>query len=366
MSVESAPVLERERIDAAATPQAVDAPEQRNAPPTTPRARASAWAMVLAIAAMAWAVHLLWGSSASMVAIVAGTVVGTLLPLKRAAAAEAGRIVRWLVPTAIVLKGAGLDLAMAGQVGAPALIIIVAGILSAIGAAWLAGRLLRLRPRATFLIGVGTAFCGNSAIFAVAPIIRADEDDMGVAVGTVNLYGLLVMLALPALGALLAMSAHAFGVWAGVSVHAVPQAIAAGFAFGDGAGELAALVKLVRVAMLAPAAVLIAVLLAKGHDDASGAKDVHPLRLVPWFVWGFVGVALLNTMGWLDWGAAGRSASQWMTLAGSILFAICMAAIGLGIDLRSLVRTGAAALVVGLLSALALAGVTLALIEALL
>ena len=80
-----------------------------------------------------------------------------------------------------------------------------------------------LNWRTSLLLGTGTGICGNSAIAAVAPLIDAEEDDFVLSVATVNLFGLLAMLAWPAIGGLLHLGDEAFGVWAGTSIHAVPQ-----------------------------------------------------------------------------------------------------------------------------------------------
>src|SRR5690606_19367004 len=147
------------------------------------------------------------------------------------------------------------------------------------------------------LLGAGTAVCGNSAIVAVAPVVSAPEEDVAASLAAVNLYGLLVMLAVPAIAAPLGMpEAHA-GVWAGTTVHAVPQAISAGAAVGETAAEIATAFKLVRVAMLAPLVLLIALITAR-----RGTSGVRFSKLVPWFVWGFVVASALKTAGLLEIG----------------------------------------------------------------
>ena len=147
--------------------------------------------------------------------------------------------------------GAGLDLTQVAVVGPRALAITVACIgVSCIASIYLGGW-FGVWPKISLLFGAGTAICGTSAIVAAAPLIDAEDEDITLAVGPVNVLGLLLMFCFPLLGSLMHLSDGAFGVWAGTSIHAVPQVVAAGFAFSE-RRVLATLVKLVRVTLLAP------------------------------------------------------------------------------------------------------------------
>src|SRR5262249_52984233 len=153
-------------------------------------------------------------------------------------------VVRKTVPLTIVLTGAGLNLALLATVGAKALAITVVCIVIATAAAYYCGRVFGLWPKTALLIGPGTAICGNSAIVAVARLIDASDEDVTLSVGTINIMGLLLMFALPVAGGILKLPDDAFAVWSGSTIHAVPQVVAAAFAFSQKAGTLATLVKL--------------------------------------------------------------------------------------------------------------------------
>ena len=119
---------------------------------------------------------------------------------------------------------------------------------------------------------------------AVAPLIDATEEDVTLSVGTVNVMGLALMFILPLAGGALKMADDAFGVWAGSTIHAVPQVVAAAFAYSQKAGTLATLVKLVRVTMIAPFMIALMLIHARQRRN-SGQKQtaltVHYSRLVP-------------------------------------------------------------------------------------
>src|SRR5262249_11152504 len=147
-----------------------------------------------------------------------------------------------------------------------AVVVILLCLVLAMAAAWVFGRMFKVWDKTSILIGAGTAICGNSAIVAVAPMIDADDQDLFLSVGTINLLGLVMMFSAPLAGGWLGMNDQQFAVWSGTTIHAVPQVVAAGFAFSQKAGALATLVKLVRVAMLAPFLLVLAVAAARRGD----------------------------------------------------------------------------------------------------
>jgi uncharacterized integral membrane protein (TIGR00698 family) len=257
-----------------------------------------------------------------------------------------------VIPITIVLTGATLNLTDLAK-GLPYLTVVLLAVASGTLAALAVGRMLGATPHTALLIGAGTSICGNSAVIATAPVVRSNDDDLLLSLGTINVLGLLILLLLPLAGGGLSMSQEAFGVWAGATVHAVPQAVTAGFAFGPQAGALATLVKLVRVTMLAPY-ILVLALLARRREPAAG--PIRYMSLLPPFLWGFAGLAVVGTLGFLPdlvFHPAGTSnpvqftASQAISSVGTLLLTLSMAAMGLEVNLKHLVRTGGPALLTG-------------------
>lgn len=312
---------------------------------------------------------------AAIIAILLGILIANLVRLPRPVVAGAKGVVKSVIPFAIVCVGAGLNLVAIGQAGLVAMVIMLCAVVFAYAAAYLTGRCLGLSHKMASLLGVGTGVCGSSAIVAAAPLIDADDEDLVLAVGTVNLLGLVMMLLLPALAPLMALDPQRFGVWCGASIHAVPQVLAAGDAYyagGDAADlsvEWATLIKLGRVALLAPVVFVLAVLHAR-RRAAAGTGDnvvVRYRQLVPWFIWGFIIMAALGTMGWLprlSFGESGEpvALSGVIQFAGKLLLTFALAAIGLGVNLRLLIGVGGRAVIAGAVSSILLALTTLGLI----
>ncbi len=302
--------------------------------------------------------------SAAMIAIVLGIAVRNALDLPLTLVESARPWPRRLIPASIILTGVGLNLGVFYSVGLKALALVVLLILLATAAAIWLGQLVGIRKKTAILLGAGTAICGTSAIVAVAPLIEAGDDDLILSVTSVNLLGLALMFLLPLAGAGMHLSDQAFGLWAGTSIHAVPQVVAAGFAFSQPAGALATLIKLVRVAMLAP----FIFGLALWHAKTSGGEKVtvHYSRLVPPFVWGFLGLAALNTAGLIpvvQFRFGSYALLPALTFASEVLIALSMAAMGLEVNLVQFSRVGGKAALVGLLASLVLCGLSLLLIH---
>jgi uncharacterized integral membrane protein (TIGR00698 family) len=335
------------------------------------------WLLSICVAAIAYGIHYLPFApfrvenrrpiSAAILAILVGAAVANLRPLSIRFLHGTKDTVRRSIPLTIVLTGASLSFANATAVGWRAFVIIVFTMSAAMASALVIGRMMKLTHGTSMLIGAGTAICGNSAIVAVAPLIDAEDRDVMLSVGTINVLGLALMFVSPFAGDLLGMNDQGYGVWAGSTIHAVPQAVAAGFAFSAKAGGLATLVKLVRVALLAPLLLILAFSHARSKKDV---VKVHYSRLIPPFLWGFLALFALNSLGLLPKlefqsgytvGLAGV-----LTEAGNLLLTLSMAALGLEVNFRVLAKAGGAAMAAGALTCLTTCAASYLLIRALL
>jgi uncharacterized integral membrane protein (TIGR00698 family) len=347
-----------------------------------------AWITVGGIAALSFALHYLPFApfqiasdhaarrpiSASIIAILLGVLLRNLYTLPASVANGCKSIVKRVLPASIVLTGAGLNLVQMSSLGLTAFSITLVCIVCATLVAVYIGRLFGVWPKTALLIGAGTAICGTSAIVAVAPLIEAEDEDVTLSVATVNLLGMILMFLFPLAGGLLMLSDNAFGVWAGTSIHAVPQVVAAGFAFSERAGTLATLVKLVRVTLLAPFMLSLIFLYGRRKNDRT--VTVHYSRLVPLFVWGFLALALANTLGlfpslhfqtapwtWFPPRHFEVAMSSALVEGSNILLTLAMAAMGLEVQLRMMAKVGGKALLTGTATAVILCALSLALIK---
>jgi uncharacterized integral membrane protein (TIGR00698 family) len=259
---------------------------------------------------------------------------------------------------AVVLLGASVSAATILSAGWPLLISIVAIVAGAILFSFGIGRLLGLSKRLAVLVACGNSICGNSAIAAVAPVIGADGDEVASSIAFTAVLGVIVVLILPMIGAILHMSQIGYGALAGLSVYAVPQVIAAAAPFGSQAVQTGTLVKLIRVLMLGPVCVALSLVTAKwGEVGAEPAAYVTAgdrprpgvRQLVPWFIIGFLVMVALRSAGLIPVGALAPIGSL-----ATAFTVISMAALGLGVDIRTVSRAGGAVTVTVILSLLLL------------
>ncbi|MCS6624686.1 putative sulfate exporter family transporter [Roseibacterium beibuensis] len=269
---------------------------------------------------------------------------------------------RTLLEIAVVLLGASVSAATVMAIGPGLLVGTALVVVLAIAVSYGLGRLLRLPRRMAVLIACGNAICGNSAIAAVAPVIDADAKDVSAAIAFTAVLGVAVVLTLPLLGVVLQMSGVQYGVLAGLTVYAVPQVLAATMPVGAVAAQAGTLIKLMRVLMLGPVCLALAVTMAlrrrSGEAGAGGPARKIPLgHLLPWFIVGFLLMMGARSLGLIP--AAALPVLGWITTALTVL---AMAALGLSTDARAVARSGPRIAAVVTLSLLALIGLALGLI----
>jgi len=294
-------------------------------------------------------------------AILIGLVIATVVEIP---AARAGLrfAVTWLLRIGIVLLGAELSVAAVLDVGLSVLALVVGLVAGVLALAWAGARSLGIEPRLGLLLGVGTAICGNTAIIATAPIIGAREREVGFAVATITLCGLVAVVAYPAIGHAIGMTDAAFGRWSGVAVNDTSQVVATSFAFSDRAGEVAIVVKLMRNTLMAPVLLGIGAWYAAGHADGEPGRG-GLRQAVPWFVLGFIGMAALSSLGLLDVTIGETSLRELASLAARSLILVALAALGLSTRVGELRRVGARPLAFGASLAAILAITSLVLVR---
>lgn len=275
-----------------------------------------------------------------------------------------------LLEIAVVLLGASVSAATILAAGWALLLGIVLVVAIAIAASFAIGRMLGLPTRMALLVACGNSICGNSAIAAIAPVIGADGDDVAASIAFTAVLGVIVVLALPFIGMALGLHGHGYGAFAGLTVYAVPQVIAAAAPMGAVAVQMGTLVKLVRVLMLGPVCVTLALLaprLAPRSEPADAviageapSGKIPPLsKLVPWFILGFLAMVALRSLGLIPEALLAPLA----TLA-TFLTIVSMAALGLGVDVRTVAKAGGPVTATVVLSLVLLGAISFALLVA--
>jgi uncharacterized integral membrane protein (TIGR00698 family) len=265
---------------------------------------------------------------------------------------------RELLRLAVILMGARITFAQMGDLGLPALGAVVVVMASGLAAAVMLARWRGAGGWFGLLSGGAVAVCGASAALALAAALgprRAPPEALAAVLVVTAGMSAFAMLVWPALAHALALSDAQAGFLFGAAIHDVAQSIGAGFGWSAEAGEVSTIVKLARVALLAPL-VGIAVLLVRRAGDGPGGRAE-----LPWFVGGFLLLVLLNSLGALPALIAGAAAE-----ASTWLLALAVAATAMRAPLGELRRAGATPLIVTGGATLVALGVSLAAAAALL
>ncbi len=234
-----------------------------------------------------------------------------------------------LLEIAIVLLGAAVSVRTVAALGPVLLIGIIVVVAGAICSSYVISRGVGLTHTMALLIACGNSICGNSAIVAVAPVIGAEGDDVAAAIAFTAVLGVVVVLLLPLLVPILALSLTQYGVLAGLTVYAVPQVLAATLPIGALSNQVGTVVKLVRVLMLGPVVLGLSLLMRR-----AGPKPKF-FELVPWFIAGFLLVLLARSLGLIP-----KPLILPLKNIAAVLTTVSMAALGLGVDVRVVAQAG--------------------------
>ena len=153
---------------------------------------------------------------------------------------------------AIILLGASLSVNVILSVGKMSLMVMVFTLLTCFGGGYFVGKALGLNWKLSNLISAGTGICGGSAIAAIAPVIDAEDKDIAYAMSATFLFDMAMIILFPIMGRWIGLSDMAYGLWAGTAVNDTSSVVAAGYAFSEGAGDFATMVKLTRTLSIIP------------------------------------------------------------------------------------------------------------------
>lgn len=273
-----------------------------------------------------------------------------------AGAAYAGK---QLLELAVVLLGASINVSVLAATAPRLTLVIVSGVVLVLVVGFVIGRLLGLGPRLALLVATGNAVCGNSAIAAVAPVIRAEKSEVAAAIALTAILGVTLVLALPLLIPILGLSHYQYGVVAGMGVYAVPQVLAAALPVSPLSAEIATTVKLGRVLLLGPIVLAVGFIVA-AHGAQTGAARPRWSTFLPWFVLGFMLLAALRVAGLLP-----DPLAQTARISASWLTTLAMAGLGLGVRFAAIRLVGPRVTLAVILSLGFLISATLLLIWAL-
>lgn len=242
-----------------------------------------------------------------------------------------GKSAQWLLKTAVIGLGAGINLSVIVAVGVRSFWLTAISIFLSLAAGMWLAKSLRLRDELGILISAGTAICGGSAIAAVSGVIKPKAEDMAVSLSIVFLLNALALLIFPPLGAMLGFDQHQFGTWAALAIHDTSSVVGAALAYGKEAAEVATTTKLVRALWIAPMVMMVAFWWSRKTET----QNRHFRFPIPLFILGFFLVAVIFT--YFEALAPWRSD---ITALAKRLFSATLFLIGVGFSRSAVKRVG--------------------------
>ncbi|OJH73437.1 membrane protein [Vibrio vulnificus] len=243
-----------------------------------------------------------------------------------------------LLSYSIIGLGFGIQFQQAIAVTSDGIGLIVVTIAGTLLLGFLVAKVIKLETTTAYLISAGTAICGGSAIAAVAPAIKAKDQQIALALATVFVLNSLALFIFPVIGHALALDQQTFGTWAAIAIHDTSSVVGAASAYGEQALTTATTLKLARALWIIPVALLSAILFARGNGEEGKRKLV-----LPYFIfWYCAAIAFSDLFPQFE------SVYQGIFSVAKQALVVCLFLIGCSISVEKLKSAGAKPLIFGL------------------
>jgi uncharacterized integral membrane protein (TIGR00698 family) len=271
---------------------------------------------------------------------------------------------RWVLRLGVGLLGARITAAQIAGLGWETALTVIAALATTMLCGLAVGKRLGMTRAQRVLSGGAVAICGASAALAISAVLpREKEGDRFtlMVVVTVTVMSTLAMVLYPLVARALHLPPELAGLFLGGTIHDVAQVVGAGYTLNHETGDIATIVKLFRVALLTVVVVVVAAAFRRSRERAAAeaAPGRTPARqaLVPWFLWLFVAMVLVNSLGALS---VPLQATLNDVSRGCLVAAI--AALGMKTSFAQLARAGWRPLALIVVETLWIAGFVLAVI----
>lgn len=232
---------------------------------------------------------------------------------------------KYLLQVAVVCLGFNMNLQESLKSGSEGMLFTVVSVVGVMCLGVLMGYWLNINRKTSYLISSGTAICGGSAIAAVGPVVKADENEMAVSLGVIFILNSIALFIFPPLGHLFNMTQEQFGTWAAIAIHDTSSVVGAGEIYGEVAMKTATLIKLTRALWIIPLALVTMFIF----------RDKKSKISIPWFIFIFVLAMIANT--YLPLPQWFVDIMVWIARRGMVVTLFC---IGASLSLASIKQVG--------------------------
>lgn len=253
---------------------------------------------------------------------------------------------KFVLRAGIILYGFRLTYQQVMQIGLPAIVIDTIIVLFTIIIGVIVGRMLKMDRDISLLTSTGSAICGAAAVLGAEPIVRSEPHKTAVAVSTVVIFGTLSMFLYPVLyrSGVFDLTPEQMGLYTGATLHEVAHVAGAGNAMGEAISDPAVIVKMIRVLLLAPALLVMSIVLARIPAKSAGTTECRRRVTIPWFAVGFVVVIAFNSLNLLP-----RETVDAINTFDTFLLTMAMTALGAETSIDKFKKAGSRPFVLALI-----------------
>ncbi len=241
---------------------------------------------------------------------------------------------KYLLQASVVGLGFGMNVNESLRSGSEGMMFTVVSVIGVMVIGVMAGYWMHLQRKTAYLISSGTAICGGSAIAAVGPVLKANENEMAVSLGVIFILNAVALFIFPPIGHFFDMSQQQFGAWAAIAIHDTSSVVGAGEAYGPEALKLATLIKLTRALWIIPLALATMFIF----------RDKTSKISIPWFIFLFILAMVVNTYCGLSHSIS--DALVWIAKKGLVL---TLFFIGASLSLKTVKQVGVKPLLLAIL-----------------
>lgn len=253
---------------------------------------------------------------------------------------------KFVLRAGIIMYGFRLTYQQVMQIGLPAIVIDTIIVLFTIIIGVIFGRLLKMDRDISLLTSTGSAICGAAAVLGAEPIVRSEPHKTAVAVSTVVIFGTLSMFLYPVFyrSGVFDLTPEQMGLYTGATLHEVAHVAGAGNAMGEAISDPAVIVKMIRVLLLAPALLVMSIVLARIPAKSAGTTECRRRVTIPWFAVGFVIVIAFNSLNLLP-----RETVDTINTFDTFLLTMAMTALGAETSIDKFKKAGSRPFVLALI-----------------
>ncbi len=261
------------------------------------------------------------------------------------------KVSKYLLQAAVVGLGFGMNLHESLAAGKDGIIFTIVSVAGVMVIGFSIGRIMGILHKLSYLISAGTAICGGSAIAAVSPVVKADDNETSISLAVIFTLNAIALFIFPPIGEMLGLTQNQFGLWAAIAIHDTSSVVGAASIYGEEALKVATTVKLTRALWIIPLSIVSIFIFARQNRNQEGEKTKIN---IPWFIFLFILAMVINTYISLPEGLL-----EVIKVASHKALSVTLFLIGCGLSVASIKKVGFKPVLLGVILWIIISVVTL-------